>query len=302
MQCAAHALALQEIFQTGVETMAKYAVLCSIIRASTNILNDYNGLLGQNQFFQSWIVDMHGSGRLLMSNPSQAIPSVILTQPASILDYVIASYFCGGHLFLANSMYNQQLLQTLATCGVRAFTPTVGLPRNIPGDNPIEVVQLDANSGLELNILDKYFSHEDEIVVYDKYINQPGLELLCHIATKLQPGSSLHVFTMREIRKRPTRPTITQIESALTSSNNAITSTCREASILFRKQTHDRYIFCGHRLQIVFTAGIDSIGPLDTVTGRRLNKMSEILVYTVDFLHPLKISDASGNCKTVYMR
>jgi hypothetical protein len=302
MQCAAHPLALQEIFQSGVGTMAKYAVLCSVIRASTNILSEYNELLGQNQFFQAWIVDMHSSGRLLMLNPNQTIPSKILAQPEYILDYVAASYFCGGHLFLANSMHNQQLLQTLASCGVRAFTPTVGLPQNIPGDNPIEVIRLDANSGLGLDVLDGYISHEDEIIVYDKYINQTSLELLCHIATKLQTGSSLHVYTKREIRRRPSLPTINQIESALASSNPAITSTCQEASTTFLSQTHDRYIFCGHRLQIVFSAGIDSIGPLDTVTGRRKNKMSEILIYTVDCSRPLQIHDASGNCKTVYMR
>jgi hypothetical protein len=71
VQCAAHALALQEIFQSGVQTRANHAVLCSIIRASTNIISEYNDLLGKNQFFQSWIVDMHCSGRLLMLNPSQ---------------------------------------------------------------------------------------------------------------------------------------------------------------------------------------------------------------------------------------
>jgi hypothetical protein len=302
VQCAAHALALQEIFQSGVQTRANHAVLCSIIRASTNIISEYNDLLGKNQFFQSWIVDMHCSGRLLMLNPSQAWPSTILTQPALMLDYVIASYFCGGCLFLANSMHNHQFLHALATCGIRAFTPTVGLPQNIPGDNPIEVVQLDANSGLGLDVLDRYISHEDEVVVYDKYINQPGLELLCHIATKLKPGSSLHVYTKRETGKRSSRPTIAQIASTLISSNPAITSTCQEASESFLKQTHDRYIFCGHRLQIIFSAGIDSIGPFDTVTGRRQNKMSEILIYTVEYSRPLQISDSSGNCKTVYMR
>lgn len=302
MQCAAHALALQEIFQSGVETRAKYAVLCSVVRASTNILSEYNDMLGQNQFFQSWIAGLHCSGRLLMLNPNQAIPSIIQAQSTDILDYVTASYFCGGHLFLANSMHNQQLLQSLAACGVRVFTPTVGLPQNIPGDNPIEVVQLGANTGLGLDILDKYVSHEDEIVVYDKYINQDGLDFLCHIATKLQPGSSLHVFTMRDTSKRPKRPSIVQIETVLKSSNPAIISSCREVSETFRKQTHDRYIFCGHRLQIVFTAGMDSFGPLDTVTGKRVNKMSEILVYTVNFLRPLHISDSTGNHKTVYMR
>jgi hypothetical protein len=300
MQCSAHALALQEIFATGLQTIAKNAVLCSTVRVNAGILSEYNQLMGDNQYFQSWLVEMSNTGRLKTIDTRQVTPRQIRSLPPDTFHYAEASYFSGGYLFIPDLMHGEQWIHSLMSLGTRIFSLTRGLPCPIPGDNPVEALQLDSSSAYNFDILNKYIDPEDEIVVYDKYINQPGLDLLLHLATRLRNGSFIRVYTTIETARRASRPTIAQVESSIRASNPAITCECKEVSASFRRRTHDRYIFCGHRLQIVFTAGIDSFGSLDITTGSRVNKISEILVYVVDASRPLQIEGADQSQLTVF--
>ena len=281
--------------------MTNSAVLSAKVRVNPEILSHYQDVMGGNQFFQTWFAEMQTKHRFVMTNTAQLVPTQIRSQPQDTQAYAVASYFAGGYLFVPESMRNDQWILSLISVGIRIFTHSGGLPHPMPGDNPIESIKLDANSGHDVDVLDGYVALEDEIVVYDKYINQPGLDLLKHIAAGLSPGSSIYVYTTSvNNTRRQLRPTVAQIESSLKACNPRITCACQEVSVSFRKQTHDRYIFCGHRLQIVFTAGIDAIGALNSSTGRRVNKMSEILVYTAEASRPLQIEDDAGNSRTVY--
>lgn len=178
----------------------------------------------------------------------------------------------------------------MAGVGISAHCVTASVAGNFEGDNPIYTVSLVDGGEADFSALDRFIAAEDCIVIYDKYINEAGMELIEHIAKVMANGSFLKIFTSK-LGARCLRPfTIAQ---RLTLVNPKIYSSCLEVSEGFRRLAHDRYLFCGSRLQMVFTAGIDSFGKRK-FSGKRINRQSKVNIYSVGGANSLNIEASDG--------
>ena len=289
MRAAAHVDALNDIFSGVAHPITAGVVTSSRIVVTTEILSQYASRLAHNPAYQAWFSAAYSANRITYSNEIDA-PKRIKSLKKPALDYGIAGYFSAGNLFIAPTSLVDLDLKKLNESGIACHCITKPVPGNIDGDNPISTINLVNGGNTDLDILQKYFVAEDSIVVYDKYINKPGMELIEYIANILEDGSVLKVFTSR-LSAKCLQPEA--IAARLAAANPKIVSSCLEVSDSFRKLAHDRYVFCGRRLQLVFTAGIDSFG-LKNSKGKRANRQSKINIYAVGQSSPINIEARNG--------
>jgi len=296
MRSAVHVSALSHVFSNGPTSVVSGAVTASLIYVTHDILVEYENGLEGNTSYMAWFACMQSENRILLTSMNNA-SSVVKGLVSPLQDYAAASYLAGGSIFTSSNWPCVVGSADLKRLGVKEISVNNSMGK-IFGDNPVEYISLAAGGQDNFSIIDRYFLAEDEIVVYDKYVNQNSMDFLLHIVSKMASGSTLRVFTTNLPGNN--RVFVPQILSTLAAANPNVSVFCDEVSVAFRQLVHDRYIFCGRRLQMIFSAGLDCFGPL--VSNVRVNKLSDISIYSVDGNNILNIESMSGSVHSVCIR
>lgn len=296
MKLAIHTQALQEIFDFKCDPITGNSILSSKISITPLSLNKYHAALGSNIVFQQWFLALNAAKRLSIHLPQTAPASVRAIDPLTD-DFGSAAYFGGSNLVAENTHLSPGAPQALSSIGVNVISAKKKINGTVHGDNPFFAIAL-LNCGAEnFSLLDRFVKPEENIVVYDKYINNESVELLMHIANIMPAGSSLKIF--HSIKTGHNLLTSAVIKNRVQLANPLVTVTCKQCPHTFTKAEHDRYIFLGNRIQIIFTVGLDCFGKLNLTTGFRVNRASKILFFDVTSGDALNIEALDGSICTV---
>lgn len=289
MRCATHVSALKSVFDGVANPITGSSILAAKMGVTSSIINDYIEKLGGLPTFQAWLAAAQAGNRILVKSAGEA-PACLRELPGKSADYGAASYFSGGRFYIDDIACPFVSCEKLQALGIDVSSTQAPPPSNIEGDNPVWNLSLATGGAIGFDVLDRFIVPEEEIIIYDKYVNALSLDLIAHIASKMCAGSTLHIRTTR-VSPRCKSPE--QILARVLNANSRIQCTAKEVSIAFRQMTHDRYIFFGQRLQAVFTAGLDCFGK-SSPSGNRINKQSKINLYSIDGFAKLHIEAIDG--------
>jgi hypothetical protein len=282
--------ALAAIFDGRCDLVTTSTVLSAKVSITPNILTLYEQNLGADPKFQTWFASA-SQGRFSIHLPSLSPGKVRAIDPISD-GYGTAAYFGCSSFFAHLPDVSAEATQGLESIGTRVISVRRRIDFPIEGDNPVFTIGTETDGTLDFDCLNRFLLPEDNIVVYDKFINTKSIQLLEHIAKTLTPGSILRIFhTYMQGRNLLSSA---DIFARLIGANSHITIECKTVSNEFKKLEHDRYIFLGSRLQLVFSAGLDCFGDEDLATGKRKNKRSKISFYDVTLGEDLRIDADDG--------
>lgn len=290
MKAAIQWQALAAIFDGRCDLVTTSTVLSAKVSITPNILNLYEQNLGADPKFQTWFASA-SQGRFSFHLPALSPGKVRAIDPISD-GYGTASYFGCSSFFAHLPDVSAQTAQGLESIGTRVISVSRRIDFPIEGDNPVFTIGTETNGTLDFDCLDRFLLPEDTIVIYDKFINAKSIQLLEHISKKLTPGSTLRIF--HTYKPGGNILDSTTIKTRLIAANSTITIECKIVSDDFKKLGHDRYIFLGDRLQLVFSAGLDCFGDIDLASGRRKNRRSKITFYDVTLGDDLRIEAQDG--------
>lgn len=296
MKTAVRWEALAAIFDGKCDLVMTSAILSSKISVTPKILEHYEQNLGSNHQFQTWFSSVC-NGRISL-HLSSSSPSGVRAVDAATDGYGAAAYFGGSNLVAYLPELSAASTQGLESIGTRLISVTQRVDFPLEGDNPVFTIGTATNGTLDFDVLDRFLLPEESIVIYDKFINETSIQLLQHIAAKLKANASMRVFHTLPPGNTNLLSTA-DILARLTSSNGSITIECKQCSPQFKRLEHDRYIFLGNRLQIVFSAGLDCFGLINTATGKRSNRRSKISFYDVTGGDNLSIEGNDGSIHVV---
>lgn len=291
MRAAVQWQALAAIFNGRCDHVTTGAVLSSKIAVTAGILGLYEQNLGANPTFQAWFASA-SQGRISLHLPSLA-PRKVKAVDLVSNGYSTAAYFGSSSLFAHPPDISDAAVQALESVGTRLIPVTKRIDFPIEGDNPVFTIATESMGTADFGCLDRFLAPEDSVVIYDKFINSKSIQLLEHIARILAPASTLRVF--HTFRTGANLLDTATIFTRLTAANSAITVDCKKVSDAFKKLEHDRYIFLGERLQIVFSAGLDCFGEANATNGKRNNRRSKITFYDVTGGENLQIEGDDGS-------
>ena len=296
MRLAIHHQALLEMFGGKCDPLTTNAVLSSKVSITPEILANYQNHVAANTNYQAWFASSSAARRFCLNLPQHAPASVQSLDPSTD-GYGTASYFGSSNLVANGTSLSGVALAALATIGVDMICPKSKLPNEVAGDNPFLTLALKADGGANFDVLDRFIAPEESIVIYDKYVNDISIDLLEHIVARMSGGSVLTIFhTFIPGRNLLDSATI---EARLRAKNPAITIVSKIIDANFSKQAHDRYIFFGRRIQVVFSVGLDCFGAINAVTKQRKNRQSKISFYEVTDCDELHILASDGTSRTV---
>lgn len=290
MKAAVQWQALAAIFDGRCDLVTMSAVLSAKVSITPNILTLYEQNLGTDPKFQAWFASA-SQGRFSFHLPVLSPRKVRAIDPISD-GYGTATYFGCSSLFAHLPDVSAEAALGLESIGTRVISVSRRIDFSIEGDNPVFTIGTETHGTLDFDCLTRFLFPEDNIVVYDKFINAISIQLLEHIAATLAPGSTLHIF--HTYQPRGNLLDSAEIYARLLAANSAITIECKIVSNNFKKLEHDRYIFLGSRLQLVFTAGLDCFGDINLATGKRKNRRSKINFYDVTQGEDLRIEANDG--------
>lgn len=257
MRLAIHSQALKDIFEGKCNPLTQNIILASKISITPEILNQYTILLGSDEFYKTWFASNSHAKRFSINFADQT-PNLVKTADLSCDGYGAASYYGASNLVAENTHLTTTTISTLSEIGVELISIKNTIHTNIHGDNPFHTMGLKKSGTADFTIFDKYLHPEDSIVIYDKFINNESTELIEHIAKKLSAGSKLKIFHSSILG--PNLLSSAAILARVQTANSSIVVSCEVCTKSFTSGTHDRYIFLGNRIQIVFTAGLDCFG------------------------------------------
>lgn len=292
MRLAVHSKALQDFFSANCDANFQRVVLSSKIAITTAILHQYHADLSNNTSYLAWFSSTSAAGRFTTHSQTTA-PQLVRNCDASSADYGTPSYYGASNLVAAPNHLTIDEFRALEGIGIHVLSPAAAAPSTLHGDNPFLTIAMQSNGTLGFDVLDRFIKPEEDVVVYDKYLNNESVELLEHIASLLSVNSRIRIF------HSPTKGAHL-LSSAIVAnrvrlSNPAITVSCQTCTKAFLSGEHDRHMYLGERIQITFTAGTDCFGTIDPITGARKNKRSKLLFFDVtdgDDLH-IAISDGT---------
>jgi hypothetical protein len=207
--------------------------------------------------------------------------------------YASAAYFSANRLLVGQN-FSAIDAAALSTVGIESISMGGGSASMNTGDNPVSVISLKHKGNLNFSIIDHHFKADEEIIVYDKYIDDKCLSLISHLATASPNLKRLRIYTTN-INSSCHTPSVIRAHLAAIKPPG-LTVTCNLTSVNFRQKAHDRYIFLGSRLLMSFTAGLGQFGALNA-HGDRVNKMSSINIYDLsDSIETLEF-ELSNNSK-----
>lgn len=297
MRIAVHTQTLHDIFSSACDPFTMNAVLASRISVTPAILNQYHIALGGNISFQAWFSSSIAANRFSVHLP-QAAPARVQASDASSDGYGTASYFGGSNLVVESHQLPIGASAALDTIGVNLISAKKRIAGTIAGDNPFFTVAICSGGSDDFQIFDRFIKPEESVVVYDKYINTVSVELLEHIASRLSSGSSIQIF--HSAKKGRNLLSSADVAARVQAANADVTVSCKICPHAFTSIEHDRYIFLGKRIQVVFTVGLDCFGAADLTTGKRANRSSKIMFFDVTAGDQLEIQADDGSVCRVH--
>lgn len=292
MRLAVHTQALQDMFSSACDPLTTNAVLASRISVTPAILNQYHIALGSNTNFQAWFSSLMTANRFSVHLP-QAAPPRVQASDASSDGFGTASYFGGSTLVAESQNLPTGGAAALDNIGVNLISARKKISGTLPGDNPFFTVAVQAGGSDGFGVFDRFIKPEDSVVIYDKYINAASVELLEHLAARASPGSSVQIFHSDKTGRHLLSSA--DVAARVQAVNTAVAVSCKVCPHAFTSVEHDRYIFFGKRIQVVFTVGLDCFGAADPATGKRVNRSSKIMFFDVTAGDQLEIPAADGS-------
>lgn len=290
MRCSVHADALKSVFDGLANVITAPSVLSAKLGVTQEIVQNYHLILGENQHFQAWFAAAQIQNRLLIRSTHEA-PSTLNVLDGEARFYGVASYFSASRLFLnSDARISAAEREAFFRLGIDVLNPCEPLNPAILSENPVASLSFFANGRVDFDVFDSLIAAEEKIVFYDKYIDESGLQLIEHVVSRLPSNSLIYV---RTTSLGANCKSVREIDARIKAANPSVISCCKEVSVNFRKRAHDRYLFLGNRLQVVFTAGIGCFG-LRNNAGERSNKQSKINVYSIDGGAILDIEASDG--------
>lgn len=278
MLLSVHTKTLGDIFASKCDPLTTNVVLASRISLTSSILDRYIEELGGNSSFQAWFSASMAAKRFSVNSTALA-PQKVQNVDVMCENYATASYFGGSNIFAEESHFHAATVDALKNVGAELISAKNPISGGFCGDNPFFTIAISTGGSEDFSVFDKFIKGEDRVVVYDKYINECSVQLLIHLAETLSPNSELTIF---HAEKRQTRLlTTAQIISRVQAASPHVRVVCKKCSPAFISREHDRYIFLGTRIQIVFTVGLDCFGQYDLNSGARNNRSSKILFFDV---------------------
>lgn len=292
MRLAVHTQTLQDMFSSSCDPLMTNAVLASHISVTPAILNQYHLALGSNASFQAWFASLMAANRFSVHLP-QAAPARVQTSDGSSDGFGTASYFGASTLVAESHNLPVGGVAALDSIGVNLISAKSKFSGTLPGDNPFLTIAVHAGRSDGFGVFDRFIKSEDNVVIYDKYINAASVELIEYLAANLSPGSSIKIFHSSKTGKHllSSADVVRRVHAA----NTTIVVTCKVCPPAFTSTEHDRYIFLGKRIQVVFTVGLDCFGAADPATGKRTNRNSKIMFFEVTTEDQLDIQALDGS-------
>lgn len=295
MRTAIHHEALTALLGGAYPIPIYAAVVGSTVSVTIGVLSQYQATLGSNPHFQNWFsaIQQHKKLKVHLSNQS---PPIVQAVDAITNEYATASYFAGGSIVAKNTI---SAALNAALKGIGTEISFIENPNfnTSNGDDPFLTLHLPAGGDLNFNILERFILAENEITVYDKFINNDSLELLNFIASKSAAGSTIRIF--HSTKTGGNLLTSPAIQASLSAANPSISVHCKTCPTSFTRQYHDRFIFFGKRFQVRFSAGLDCFGPLDPITGNRVNRESDLIFRDTTASGQLAIVATDGSTHSV---
>lgn len=291
MRAAIQWEALAAIFDGRCDPVTMGMVLSSKIAVTSRILTMYEQNLSSNPLFQTWFAAA-SQGRFSIHLPSLS-PSKVQAIDHVCDGYGTAAYFGCSSFFAYLPNTSAATTKGLESIGTRIISVNKKFDFNIEGDNPIHTIGTETNGTLDFDCFTRFLLPEDNVVVYDKFINAKSIQLLEHIAKTLTPGSTFQIFHTFQAGRNLLDSA--EIYASMMAANSNIAIVCKKVSTDFKKLEHDRYIFLGNRLQLVFSAGLDCFGDMNPATGRRKNRRSKITFYDISAGESLRIYSEDGS-------
>lgn len=248
-------------------------ILAAKISLTSDILKTYESNLERNDHFRSWFRSAC-SHRFSIHLPTEA-PKIVTNSNLTTENYALAAYFGGSKIIADTSKLKLQTQNTLQALGINITSINQKITEEDYGDTIFEKIHLSNYGSIDFSIFDRYLKIEEDIVIYDKYINGISIQLLEHIAKTMQAGSNLYIYHTH--RTGGNLLDSSTISSCLTAANPTINIVCKKCSQNFSKKIHDRYIFLGNRIQIELTVGLACFGGLNAF-GKRVNRKSSITI------------------------
>jgi hypothetical protein len=297
MKLAIHHQSLLDMLNGHCDFVTTSAVLGSKISITPEVLTNYQNHLSGHLNYQAWFSSASHARRLCLNLPQTAPNSVQITDTTT-QGYGTASYFGASTLVADSGALAAPAITSLGNIGVDLISPTAKLDQEHGGDNPFKAIALKANGDLSFDVLDRFIAPEESVVVYDKYINNISIELLEHIASRMRPGAVFRVF--HTYKAGGNLLAGSAICARLKAANSAISVFTKTVTPDFARSAHDRYIFLGQRIQLVFSAGLDCFGKVAAATGKRQNRQSAITFFDVTESNPLTIFADDGTSYSVH--
>lgn len=291
MKIAIHHNALKKIIKGEIDQFIINFALSSKISMTPPILAAYHSLLSDNPIFTAWFSNAQVHKRINIVSRSDS-PNLVKNADAICEDYGTASYFAGSNLLLSHGDFNLNSIEALKSIGTNFIYDTTPLPNDIHGDNPFHIINTKTHGTINFDCLNSFILPEEQIVIYDRYINNISIELIQYVAKNLKPNSKLHIY--HSDKQNNNLLSSHQILQATASANHQITVTCQHATKKFTREHHDRYIFFGNRCQANFSAGLDCFGQIDPATGMRKNRKSMIAFFDTSSAANLTIDGVNG--------
>lgn len=273
MRTSVHHDALKSLLDGSHPIHVSAAVLGGTVSTTMGVLTKYQAVLGSNPYYQNWFSSAQQHKKLRIHLPAEAPPSV-QSADSKTDEYATASYFAGGKIITTNAV-TPPLKTALESIGTELLYIENPKFNTTNGDNPFLTINLLLNGDVDFNILENFIIPENQITVYDKYINKESLDFLKFITRRLSAGSNLHIF--HSTKTGGNLLDSTAISSTLAPINRKIKIICKTCPPSFTKKYHDRFIFFGNRFQIRFSVGLDCFGKINPVTGKRANRESELI-------------------------
>lgn len=273
-----HESVLEGVFRHSVQldNFQKSMLYTSRIALTKKLFDRYAQIFQGDQSFYDWfsILERHDGVYIIPDTVASGFYEN-LSDPACAA-YGVSSYVANQEIVLLDTsgqQANNFKKNHIEPCD---FSQYFSQFKN--SKNPFKTFRFEKNGSVDFSFLKKYITVEDEIFIYDQYINKQSRLFLEYICSNARVGCYIKVFLYKE-----------DDNCFSTSELNEYFQKFPNVNIRFYKVTssvaaeiHDRLVAFGKRLLLDFSVGLDQFGA--QIRGGRVsfsNRDSTINFYNV---------------------
>jgi hypothetical protein len=254
---------------------------------SQSLLNELDTRLKQSPFFQQWFQALQSKQRIRVVKPTD---EAAYSFPAghTYLQYLVASFFGHQEHVVSGNAEKYACQTTLQSFGIAVHT--VSASETLRCDpNPIYGLTLTKETRHSPTLIERYFTNEKKVVIYDRYLHKTAATALAVFSSKMAAHANVAILTTSEKLADHGQACADAMQMA----NNTLTINLAAADYTTTKEVHDRHIFIGNRYNMRFSSGLDVFG--NKICNAFLNDEGSISVYDVfDKWRPLVLKSVDG--------